>query len=389
MNLPTPKLLSDTGLKPLKILVITLLVIAMLGIGKRVLEGRTLKNDTNESAIRTVSVIEAQKSEAFEEIILPGNLLAWHEATIYARTNGYIKKWYVDIGTAVKKDQLLAIIETPEVDAQLRQAKADLKTAMANSELAQSTASRWLKLLETNSVTKQEADERVSAAKSTGSIVIANVANRDRLQQLTNFQKITAPFDGIITSRTTDVGALIDAGSNTTFPLFHIVQANRLRLYINIPQNYAARISARTMVTVTLLDKPTQSYPAKLIQTARAINPDTRTLLAEFEIPNPTLALLAGSYVQTHLKIPSAEHSIILPVNTLLFRAQGMQVATVTKDNKIELKKINIANDYGNEVEISGIQVGEKIVMNPPDSIEMGETVKILQSAYKAENKKI
>ncbi len=380
MDPSTPNLLSEKNASRLKRVLFILAAIALLGIGKRVIESHSLKSQTNDLSIRTVKVIEAKKEKAFEEITLPGNLLAWHEATIFARTNGYIRKWNVDIGAHVKKNQVLAVIETPEVDAQLRQAKADLKTAIENHELAQTTASRWLKLLETNSVTKQEVQERVSAAKSTASIVQANVANKDRLQELTDFQKVTAPFDGIITSRTTDIGALIDAGSNSAFPLFHIVQANKLRLYINVPQIYATKFNAKTEVYINLIERPEKKYPAKLVQTAKAINTDTRTLLVELEIPNPNYELLAGSYVQVHIKIASPEHSIILPVNTLIFRSQGMQVAVLSEENKVLLKSISISTDYGNVVEVTGIKPGEKIVMNPPDSIESGDVVRVLST---------
>ena len=355
-----------------------ILVIALIGIGMRVVSFNKLKNQTKDQAVPIVSTIKANLDSGIEEIILPGNVQAWHEATIYARTNGYIKKWLVDIGIKVKKGELLAIIETPEVDAQLRQAQADLKTAIANYELAKSTAIRWTTLLKTDSVSKQETDEKVSAEKSLNAIVNSTKANRDRLQDLVSFNRIVAPFDGVITSRTTDIGSLIDAGSNAPVPLFHIVQSNRLRVYVNVPQNYSSKIVPKMIVDLEFAEHPGKNFPAKLIQTAKAINPTTRTLLSEFEVNNDQYILMPGSYTQVHLKLPKDKNNIKLPVNTLLFRAEGLQVATLPSDGKVVLKSVTIARDFGNVVEInSGIKAGDVIIINPPDSLETGQVVHV------------
>lgn len=368
--------------RKITIILIVLAGLILMGISSRIISYRNLKRDTQRQAIPIVATIDATSDQAFEEIVLPGNILAWHETTIFARTNGYIKSWEHDIGSLVKRGDLLALIETPEVDAQLRQAEADLKTAIANNELAQSTAIRWQYLLTTNSVSKQETDERVSAAKSSDAIVKSMRANRDRLRELVYFKRVVAPFDGIITSRTTDIGSLIDAGSNVGLELFRIAQADPLRVYVNIPQNYASRLTSDMEVNLFFMEHPGKSYPAKLRDTARAIDPATRTLLAEFEVPNPKYELLPGGYTEVHLKIYGLKGSVRLPVNTLLFRAQGLQVATLLEDSKVKLKSVTISRDFGTEVEISsGIKAGDKIILNPSDSIEDGQVVRVAQSA--------
>jgi RND family efflux transporter MFP subunit len=248
-------------------------VIALLGIGSRVISNFQLRRQTNLAAITTVATIKATQAPSIEEIILPGNVQAWHEATIYARTNGYVKDWKTDIGAHVNAGDLLAVIETPELDAQLRQAEADLKTAEANNHLAQTTAVRWKTLLKTSSVSKQEADEKNADALAKAAIVNAALANRDHLKNLVSFNNVTAPFDGIITSRTTDIGSLISSGSTTQRPLFHIVQAHPMRIYVSVPQNYSARITPDMIVELTFAEHPGKIFKAKLLQTAKAINP--------------------------------------------------------------------------------------------------------------------
>ncbi len=361
------------------------IVIAMLivtvGVIARVQSENALNKVTKKQAINHVATVIANPGKAKEELILPGNVVAWHEATIFARTNGYIKKWLVDIGSRVKEGDLLAIIEIPEVEAQLRQAEADLNTAIANYDLAQSTAERWKNLLKTNSVSKQETDERVSSAVSLKATMNSARARRDMLKDLVSFKRVVAPFDGIISSRSTDIGTLINEGSSsTTLPLFNIVQADKLRIYVNVPQNYSSRIKPDIIATLHFSEHPGISYPAKLLQTAKAIDPATRTLLTEFEVDNSKYELLPGGYTQVHLTIPAEEGSVILPVNTLIFRSQGLQVATVDQENKVTLKSIKIARDFGTEVEVdSGIAIGEKIIVNPPDSLVTGSKVEIVK----------
>jgi RND family efflux transporter MFP subunit len=359
--------------------ILVLIIASLLGISGRIRSYNALKTETKWQAIPTVAIIKAQKGIQFDDIVLPGNVTAWHESTIFARTNGYVKKWFVDIGAHVKKGDLLALIETPEVDAQLRQTDADLKTSVANYELAKSTALRWQKLLKTNSVSQQETNEKISSAKALLANVNSTKANRDRLKELVLFKHIVAPYNGVITSRTTDIGALIDAGSNNAVPLFQIAQSDRLRIYVNIPQYFSSRIEPNMTVTLEFAEHPGKEYPAKLVETANAINTTSRTLLAEFVVNNERYELLPGGYTQVHLKIPSTKGNIHLPVNALLFRAEGLQVATVTADNKILLKSVKILRDFGKEVEIStGLSEGDNVVINPQDSLMTGQAVRVV-----------
>lgn len=358
------------------------LAIVLILIFLRVQAASRLRAETNEDAIPVVSILTTTLGPGTEKIVLPGNVEPWHEATIYARTNGYIKKWYVDIGSHVKAGSLLAEIESPEIDAQLQQAEADLNTAIANEGLAQSTAKRWVALLKSDAVSKQETDEKVSQAKALSATVISARANRNRLRELVSFERVIAPFDGIITSRTTDIGALINAGSGATaVPLFHIVQANPLRVYVQIPQNYSSNIKPDMGVSLYFAEHPGKSYPAKLLKTANAINRVTRTLLAQFEVDNKDSELLPGGFTQVHLDMPISKKLIHLPVNVLLFRAKGLQVAVLDNQNRVVLKSVTVSRDYGNDVEIdTGLSVGERVILNPPDSIFDGEEVHIAET---------
>lgn len=350
-------------------------------VALRVHAAYTLRQETSAQAITQVQVIEAKFTQSNEEIILPGNVTAWHQATIYARISGYLKSWYADIGTHVAAGELLAVIEAPELDAQLRQAKADLNTAIANNKLAQSTAQRWLNLRKSDSVSKQEADEKVSAAKALQALVTAAQANVDRLNELVGFERITAPFEGVITARNTDIGALINAGSNADGQsLFQIAQTNPLRVYVRIPQNYSTQITAKMKVSLRFAEHPGRSFRAQFIQTAKAIDPVTRTLLAQFKVDNSDQMLFAGSYAEVLFSMPAPNTTIRLPVNTLLFRAEGIQVAVINSEQKVDLKTVTISRDFGAEVEINaGINPGEQIIINPSDSIINGEQVRVVK----------
>lgn len=361
------------------ILVALISLFVLIVIGCRIYAAIVLRNETQFNAVPVVATISPKQVTGTEKIILPGNVHAWHEATIYARTNGYVKKWYVDIGSHVKKGDLLAVIETPELDAQYAQAKADLKTAKANRDLAQSTAKRWLNLLKTDSVSKQETDEKVSSSIALQAIVASAQANVDRLKELVSFEQVIAPFDGVITSRTTDIGALINAGSSLNgIALFKLSQTDPLRIYVDIPQNYSSRITANMTVSLAFAEHPGQVFPAKLVETAQAINPTSFTLLAQFCAENKKGILLPGGYTEVTFQFPVLATTVRLPVNTLLFRAEGLQVAIVDKDNKVLLKSIKISRDFGSEVEIeSGITPQDKIIINPPDSILAGEQVRV------------
>ncbi len=381
MNAKSTQTFSKTTLRRVRLLLIILFVIALLGIFYRIVEYIILKHATNQQAVLNVAVVKAAREPSSREIILPGSVWAWHEATIYARTSGYVIEWKVDIGAHVKTGDLLAVIATPEVDAQLRQTEADLKTAEANYALAQTTAVRWKNLLKTNSVSHQEAEEKIADEKAKAAIVASTRANRDRLRDLASFERVIAPFDGVIMSRTTDIGRLINAG-NGTVPLFRLVQTDKLRVYVKVPQYYSAAILPGLTAQLYFTEHPGKSYPAKLLDTAKAIDYKTRTLLVQFEMDNPTGELLSGSYTEAHLMIPASQTAVRLPVNTLIFRAQGLQVATLDADNKVILKPITLGHDYGQSVEVAtGLTVGEVVIINPPDSIYAGEAVHVVPAA--------
>ena len=376
------ELLEQFKARPRVFIIVSLILASIVVLFiSRLWAAIVLSYTTNQASVTVVSTIIAKSAPAEEALVLPGNVWPWHEAPIYARTSGYIKKWYVDIGDKVKEGQLLATIETPELDAQLRQAEADLDVVTANNTLAQSTAVRWVALLKTDSVSKQETDEKVNSANALAASVIAARANRDRLRELVSFERVTAPFSGTISARSTDIGALINAGSSPNAkPLFNIVQENPLRIYVKIPQNYAYRIKPKMKVSLKFAERPGQQFTATLLQTANAINPTTRTLLAQFVMNNQDRKIMPGGYAEVHFEMPSMTHAVRLPVNTLLFRAEGLQVATLNKEHHVVLKSVTISRDFGREVQInSGIQPGEQIILNPPDSIVDGETVKVKQ----------
>ena len=307
------------------IALIVVVVVFTAGILPRVRARATLRKDTNAMAVPTVAVVAPGHSSPAQEIVLPANMQAFRDAPIYARTNGYLKRWYVDIGAHVKAGQLLAEIETPEVDQQLRQARADLATAQANLRLSQITAERYAGLLKTDSVSKQEADNSAGDYAAKQAMLQAGEANVRRLQQLQGFEKIYAPFAGVISARNTDVGALIDSGSSggAKSELFHIVQPNILRAYINVPEAYSQAARPGMPAELTLTEFPGRRFSGKLVRTADAIDPNTRTLLTEVDVDNPQNTLKAGSYAEVHLKLPTGAGSYLLPVNTLLFRSEG------------------------------------------------------------------
>lgn len=375
--------------KPVIIITIMLLALILMGISNRLHVTRNLRDDIRHDAIPLVATIDAKANVEYQEFMLPGNVTAWHETTIFARTNGYVKRWLVDIGSIVKEGDLLAEIDIPDVEAQLRRAEADLKTSIENYHLAKTTALRWINLLKTNSVSKQETDEKISAAASLRSVVNASRAQRDTLRDQVNFKNIIAPFDGIISDRTTDLGTLINEGNTTAIrPLFQIVQANKLRVYVKVPQNVSALIQPCIKARLSFPQHPGKIFLAKLSRTAGAIDPLTRTLMIEFEVDNPEYILLPGGYTQIKLAIPTFKGSVLLPVNTLIFRENGLQIATLNQNNQVTLQSIQIARDFGTDVEInSGVKVGEKIVINPPDSLTTGMTVRLVNPGPSSEKK--
>lgn len=353
------------------------------GVVQRIHTNATLRTETADMAVPSVSVVSPQHSASSEEIVLPGNVQPYVTAPIYSRTNGYLQAWYFDIGAHVRKGQLLAIIASPEVDQQLGQSRSNLETAQANLKLAEITKTRYQELLKTHAVSQQDVDNSVGTYNANKAIVDANQANVKQLEALQSFEKIYAPFDGIITARNTDVGALIDSGSagGVKTDMFHLSQADKLRVYVNVPEQYSQATTVGLTADLTLAEFPGRQFSGKLVRTSEAINYATRTLTAEIDVHNPTGQLLSGSYAEVHFKVPGQVSTYVLPVNTLLFRKEGLRVAVI-KDGKAELIPVTPGRDFGDSIEIiAGLQGNESIVVNPPDSITSGEKVQIAQLA--------
>jgi len=367
-------------------LVITVVVVAALlgsGIWSRVKARTTLKAETAQVALTPVSVVSPKQTAPAQEIILPGNVQPFITSPIYARTNGYLRKWYVDIGARVKQGQLLAVIETPEVDQQLQQARSNLVTAQANLELASITKTRYLGLLKTNAVSQQDVDNAVGTYNANKAIVEADQAAVDQFTALVSFEKIYAPFDGIVTARNTDIGDLINSGSSSAVKtdLFHIAQPGVLRVYVNVPEEYSQGITVGMTADLSLTEFPGRSFHGKLVRTADSINVTTRTLLIEIDVDNPTGTLLTGSYAEVHLKVAEHKSTLILPVNTLLFRSEGLRVGVV-KDGKVVLTAVTPGHDFGDRIEIvSGVSPDDQVIVDPPDSLVSGQAVQIVQAS--------
>ncbi len=358
--------------------------IVVSGILPRIHARADLDKETAEMAIPTVSVVHPKRGAPAQEVVLPANVQAYIDSPIYARTNGYLKHWYVDIGARVKAGQLLADIETPEVDQQLRQSRADLATAEANLNLSKITATRYADLLKSDSVSQQDADNAAGDFAAKQATVQSAQANVKRLEELQSFEKIYAPFDGVITARNTDIGALIDLGSSggARTELFHIAQPDKLRVYVNVPEAYSQAAKPGLTAELALSEFPGRLFPGTLVRTADAIDQSTRTLLVEIRVNNPTGTLLSGAYAEVHLKLPTATSAFILPVNALLFRSEGLRVAAVTDGRHAELRPVTLGHDFGSEVEVvAGLAGNESVIVNPPDSIVAGEEVRIVQPA--------
>ena len=368
--------------------VVTAAVIVVAGLLPRIQARTALRRETAEMAVPAVVVVQPKRSAPAQEIVLPANVQAFADAPIYARTNGYLKRWYVDIGTRVKEGQLLAEIDTPEVNQQLRQSRADLATAQANLNLSKITSERYAGLLMSDSVSKQEADNAAGDYEAKQANLQSAQANVKRLEELKSFQKIYAPFSGVITARNTDIGALIDSGSSggVRTELFHIVQPDKLRVYVSVPQIYSQAAKPGLTAELTLSEFPGRPFVGKLVRTANAIDPTSRTLLVEIAVNNPIGQLFTGSYAEVHLKLPTAAAAFILPVNTLLFRSEGLRIAAVGDGQHVELRPITLGHDFGSEVEvIAGLSGGENVIVNPPDSLVTGETVRIAQTPQGAQ----
>jgi len=370
--------------------IVALLVVAAIvvaGIVPRRRATAALRTETLDLAIPTVSVIHPKLGAPLSEITLPGNIQAFTDSPIYARTNGYLKKWYVDIGARVTAGQLLADIETPEVDQQLDQARADLNTAQANYNLSEITSARYQDLLKTDSVSKQDVDNANGDFQAKKAMVASAQYNVKRLEELQSFEKIYAPFDGVITARNTDVGHLINSGAGgPATELFHIAAVRTMRVYINLPQQYSQAATPGITADLTLQEFPGRRFQGKLVRTSDAIDVASRTLLVEVDVDNPRGEILPGAYTEVHLKVPSGAPALILPVSALIFHSDGLQVGTVQDGNRAALTKIILGRDMGSEVEVvSGLTASDSVIANPPDSLISGETVRVVTAGASAD----
>jgi RND family efflux transporter MFP subunit len=347
--------------------------VVIFGILSRRGSESSLAKETTASAIPSVNVVYPTPSTLSAEIALPGNTQAFMDTPIYSRTNGYLKSWYFDIGAHVRKGQLMAQIETPEVDQQLQVAQADLKSAQANLDLANTTSARYQNLLKTNSVSKQETDVAMSDATAKRAAVDASMANVRRLEQLQSFEKVYAPFDGIVTARNTDVGRLISAGQNTTpQELFHLAAIDKIRVY--------AAIKVGGKATLTLDEYPGKSFEGTIARNSNAIDQASRTLNVEVDVDNPKGELLPGAYVFVHIKVPEHVANLMVPSNTLLFRSEGLRVGIV-RDGRVQLVPVKIGRDAGASVEIaSGLSANDAVILDPSDSLTSGQEVQIANS---------
>ena len=355
------------------------------GITARVSAEKALVTETHDAAVLSVSVTHPKIASAAQELVLPGNTQPLIDSPVYARTNGYLRKWYFDIGSHVKAGQLLAEIETPEIDHQLQQARADLETAQANFNLAKVTSDRMVALEKKGAVSRQDTDNSVSDMNAKKATVDSNAANVKRLEDLQSYEKVYAPFEGVITARNTDIGDLINAGSGASNgkELFHISATDKLRVFISVPEDYEQAARNGAPATLTLNEFPGRTFKGTIVRNSNSIDLASRTLLVEVDVDNPTGELLPGAYVSVHLKYTGASsQALTIPVTTVLFRSEGLRAAVV-RDGRAEMVPITVGRDFGDSLEVlSGLRPQENLILNPPDSLISGTPVKI-ESASK------
>lgn len=383
---PPPEIPPAPPRRALMIVGLILLILVVAGairLVTRASHEQALAKETELETIPTVAVVHPLAEKPDEELVLPGSLLAFEDSPIYARTNGYLVRWYKDIGSRVNEGELLATIDTPEIDQELNQSKAAREQIVAQLQLAKISAERWENLRKSDSVSAQEADQQTSGYRQAQANLSAADANVRRLEQLEGFKKVYAPFSGVITKRNVDPGALINAGAGAAGrELFDIARVDPLRVYTSVPQSYAPYIRVGASTTVTLQEFPGRRFSAKVARTAEAIDPNTRTLLTEVDVPNRDGRLLPGSFGEVHFAVGSNVNKVTVPVNAMLFRSQGAQVAVVGPDKKIQLRAINIGKDYGTTLEIlGGVSTEDQVVINPPDSLENGQEVNLAQAS--------
>jgi RND family efflux transporter MFP subunit len=368
------------------LVVAVLVVFGGITMFQRRAQYQALAKETETLAIPTVAVIHATTESAEEDLVLPGTMQAYVESPIYARTNGYLKNWYHDIGSRVQKGDLLADIDTPEVDQQLSQARADLNTSQANANLSKITAARYQELIKTDGVSKQEVDNAVGDLEAKIATVKSAEANVRRLEELESFKHIYAPFSGVITRRNVDIGTLINAGNGgASQQLFFLAQTDPIRVYLSVPENYAPSIRAGLGAYLELTQFPGQKFLGKVVRTAEAIDTGTRTLLTEVDVPNHSNTLLPGGYAQVHLQVKVTGARLTVPVNALLFRSEGLRAVVVDANHKTHLRPLTIGRDYGTTLEVlQGLEQTDWIVLNPADSLEEGQEVRVKEITLNA-----
>lgn len=371
-----------TALTIVGLFVLALLIAGGLTLWSHSSHEKALANETERETVPTVAVVTPQSEKPDEDLVLPGTLQAYEESPIYARTSGYLVKWYKDIGSRVTKGELLAKIDAPEVDQELNQTRAARQQIVAQLELAKISADRWENLRKSDSVSAQEADQQTSGYKQAQANLASADANVKRLEQLEGFKDVYAPFSGVLTRRNVDPGALINAGAGAAGrELFDIARVDPLRVYASVPQAYAPFIKVGAKTAITLQEFPGKKFDASVARTAESIDPSTRTLLTEVDVPNKEGRLLPGSLGEVHFAVGNGVNKVTVPVNAMLFRAEGPRLAVVGPDNKVQLRPINIGRDYGATLEIlGGVSPGERIVINPADSLEDGQPVNVAQA---------
>jgi RND family efflux transporter MFP subunit len=365
----------------LVLVVLVLVIVGLFTLWQRRSQYHALADETEKLAVPTVAVIHPTAEPGQEDLVLPSTLQAYVESPIYARTNGYLKKWYHDIGTRVRQGELLADIDTPEVDQQLSQSRADLNTTQANSDLSKITANRYEELIKTDGVSKQEVDNAAGDYAAKKATVASSEANVRRLEELESFKHVYAPFSGVITRRNVDIGNLINAGNGgTAQELFYLAQTDPIRVYVSVPEVYAPSIRAGLVAYLELAQYPGQKFEGKVVRTADAIDLASRTLNTEVDVPNKNGLLLPGGYAQVHLGVKVSGQRLQVPVNALLFRAEGLRAVVIDSNHKTHLAPISIGRDYGTSLEVlQGLKADDWIVVNPADSLDEGVQVNVKQ----------
>jgi RND family efflux transporter MFP subunit len=355
---------------------------ALFGVQARQQQSQQLASTTKSLEVQSVNVIHPQRGQSSSDLTLPGMIQAFSQSPIYARVDGYVRTWYVDIGAHVTKGQLLAEIDAPEVDQQLNQARAMLQQAETSLALAKVTAPRYQELIKTNSVSQQEVDQNNQNLAAQTANVQAATAAVSRLEQMQGFEKIVAPFDGVITLRKTDFGDLVNAGNGGLGrELFQISQNNIVRVFVTVPEEFSSQIRPGTKASMDLTSLPNRHFAAAVTRTTDAIDPNSRTLTVELDVPNPSGELLPGAFANVHFQLPLSVVPLVLPASTILFQADGPQVGVVNSQSQVELRKVTLGHDFGDTIEVlTGVRAADAVIANPPDSLTNGMSVAV-QSA--------